>query len=132
MQQGLHCFLYQSYFTPGMDISCVADIVKTARSFNKLHHITGMLVFDGLRFCQYIEGPAEPLQLLIGKIGQDPRHQRFTPKHQAALEGERRFSNWSMAYVLVDDEEPLDAIDALTGHRALEKMETLIPLLDIA
>jgi hypothetical protein len=132
MPQGLQCFLYQSHFTAGMDISCVADIVKTARSFNKLHHITGMLVFDGLRFCQYIEGPADSLQVLIGRLGKDPRHQLFIPKHQAPLSGERRFSNWSMAYVLVDGEEPLNEIDALTGQSALEKMETLIPLLDIA
>lgn len=132
MEQGLQCFLYQSHLTTGMDISCVADIVKTARSFNKQHQITGILVFDGLRFCQYIEGPQAALQGLIGSIRKDPRHQMFTPKHDAQLDGKRRFSNWSMAYVLVDDEEPLDEISALNGQSALEKMETLIPMLDIA
>lgn len=131
--QELHCFLYRSQIAPDADIACVADIVKTARSFNKTQGITGILVFDGQRFCQYVEGPQPALQQLIDNIAKDPRHVDFTPLHQSSSESVRRFSNWAMAYVLVDDEdEPLEALSVAQGATAIEKLQTLIPMLDIA
>lgn len=129
----LHCFLYRSHIAPTADIACVADIVKTARNFNKTQGITGILVFDGQRFCQYIEGPQPALQQLIDNIAKDPRHTAFTPLHQACCEPQRRFGNWAMAYVLVDDEdEPLQMLEGIHGPTAIEKLQTLIPMLDMA
>lgn len=130
--QDLHCFLYHSQIAPQADISCVADIVKTARNFNKTQGITGLLVFDGQRFCQYIEGPQPALQNLIDSIARDPRHIAFTPLHQNHCEQERKFANWAMAYVLVDDAEPLASISSEQGPSALEKLQELLPLMDIA
>ena len=132
MQEDLFCFLYHSKIAPDVGVSCVAEIVKTARSFNKEHQITGMLVFDGQRFCQYIEGPRQDLQALIDRIEVDARHHQFEPKHHAPLNGKRMFSNWSMAYVLVDDAEPLDDLERVVGPAAIEILESLIPMLDIA
>ena len=131
MKDALYCFLYHSYMAPDQDIGCVAEIVKTARGFNKAQHITGILVFDGQRFCQYIEGPKTEVQALIQRLADDPRHMQFTPKYQAPLQGERMFGHWSMAYVLVDDAEPLDAMEPLDGLLALDKLKELIPLLDV-
>jgi len=122
--------LYHSHIAPEADISCVADIVKTARNFNKVHEITGLLVFDGQRFCQYIEGPDDALQALIDRIAQDPRHVQFTPKYHAPCKGARLFAHWAMAYVLIDDEEPLDEMHALDGPSALAKLQALLPMLD--
>lgn len=130
--QDLDCFLYHSQIAPHADISCVADIVKTARSFNKTQGITGLLVFDGQRFCQYIEGPQPALQNLIDSIARDARHVEFTPLYQNTCEQGRKFANWAMAYVLVDDAEPLASISASQGSSALEKLQELLPLMDIA
>lgn len=132
MESSLACFLYHSRLAASADIRCVADIVKIARSFNKEHQITGMLIFDGQRFCQYIEGPQVQLQALIDCIAKDNRHTEFTPKHHAGLSGERMFGSWSMAYVLVDDAEPLDELNQLDGTQAVSKLLGLLPMLDIA
>lgn len=132
MKEALFCFLYHSQIAPTAQLSCVAEIVKTARSFNKEHHITGMLVFDGQRFCQYIEGPQSALQGLIERIAKDDRHYLFEPKHHAPLVGERMFASWSMAYVLVDDAEPLNDLESLDGLAAIRQLETLLPMLDIS
>lgn len=126
------CFLYHSHITPSAGVGCVAEIVKTARKFNKEHSITGLLVFDGQRFCQYIEGPQRALQALIDRIAVDSRHYQFEPRHQGPLLGSRMFEHWSMAYVLVDDEEPLDELKKHQGQAALHNLEKLLPLLDIA
>ena len=131
MKEALFCFLYHSQIAPAAGLSCVADIVKTARNFNKEHQITGLLVFDGQRFCQYIEGPQSALQALIDRIGRDRRHHQFESKHHASLVGERMFACWSMAYVLVDDTEPLNDLECLDGMAAIRKLETLLPMLDV-
>lgn len=129
----LHCFLYRSHIAPDADISCVADIVKTARNFNKTQGITGILIFDGQQFCQYIEGPQPALQELVDRITVDRRHIQFTTLHQSAGQHQRRFSKWAMAYVLIDDDdEPLDALVQLQGRHALDKLQALIPQLDMA
>ena len=132
MDLSLECVLYHSRMAADTDIACVADIVKTARSFNREAGITGMLVFDGQRFLQYIEGPQSVLQALSERIAQDTRHTHFTITLRGAVVGGRLFGNWSMAYVLVDDSEPLDALDQLDGQQVLSKLQALIPTLDIA
>ena len=126
-------FVYFSKLAPDANPSCVADIVKTARGFNRQHSITGILVFDGERFCQYIEGPAQPLQGLIDRIAKDVRHTDFQPKLHAPLEGARRFESWSMGYVLLDDlseATPLDVLQERTGAQMIEHLQSLVPMLD--
>lgn len=127
-----YCVLYHSQIAPGAPISCVADIVKAARGFNKDHDITGILVFDGQRFFQYLEGPKEAVMGLVVGIAQDTRHVHFRLQHQGPCAQERMFRNWSMAYVLVDDSEPLADLHGIEGESAMDKLRSLIPLLDIA
>ena len=127
-----YCVLYHSQLAPDAPLSCVADIVKTARGFNKEHDITGILVFDGQRFFQCLEGPKQALMGLIDGIAQDPRHVQFRLQHQGTRAQERMFGNWSMAYVLVDDSEPLADLHGIEGESAMDKLRSLIPMLDIA
>lgn len=132
MSQNLFCFLYHSRIAPDAPVSCVADIIKTARSFNQQHEITGMLIFDGMRFAQYIEGPKEAIQGLIDRIGCDPRHHQIVPLLHAPLDGARRFARWSMAYALVDEQEPINELAALPAQAALHHFVQMQPMLDIA
>lgn len=132
LNSNLYCILYHSQLAPSAPISCVADIVKTARGFNKDHEITGILVFDGQRFFQYLEGPKQAVTGLVTAIAADPRHVEFRLQHQGERMEERMFRNWSMAYVLVDDSEPLADLDAIEGESAMNKLKALIPMLDIA
>lgn len=129
-ENALECFLYHSQLAPGADTTCIAGIIKAARSFNWSAGITGMLVFDGERFFQYVEGPPEQLGLLVESISRDERHVNFTPVFPQTHLEQRRFAKWSMAYVIVDDAEPLDAICELKGSGALAKLQELLPLLD--
>ncbi|WP_310635936.1 MULTISPECIES: BLUF domain-containing protein [Delftia] len=129
-ENSLECFLYHSQLAPGADTTCIAAIIKAARTFNWSAGITGMLVFDGERFFQYVEGPPEQLALLVESISRDERHINFTPLFPQARIDQRRFAKWSMAYVIVEDTEPLGTISELQGPGALEKLQELLPLLD--
>lgn len=124
-------FMYCSVLAPDAGPSCVGAIVKTAREFNGMHGITGLLVFDGERFCQYIEGPAPAMQGLIERLEADSRHRDFTPLHfMRAMAGPRRFPGWSMGYAEVGDECPIEGMAQLGADQALQKLQALSRELD--
>lgn len=132
LNSNLHCVLYHSRLAPGAPLTCISDIIKTARSFNANHGLTGVLVFDGQHFLQYLEGPQQPLWDLIVRIAQDPRHVDFNLQHRGTCSGERVFRNWSMGYALVDDADPLADLGELVGEEALARLHAMVPTLDIA
>lgn len=132
MKPTLHCMLYHSQLAPDASFGCITDIIKTARSFNAVHGVTGILVFDGHRFIQQLEGPSQVLTDLIVRIARDPRHVNFTLLHQCAFTGDRRFRNWSMAYAHIENGEPLANLALLRGQAAIEHFTELMPSLDIA
>ena len=131
METSLSCFLYHSLLAVNASPNCVADIIKVSRTFNAAKDITGLLMFDGLRFCQYMEGPRDRLQDLMQRIAVDPRHEQFTLALEAQRIHARLFERWSMAYVTVDDAEPLEVLRLLDGPSALEHLRTLLPTLDM-
>lgn len=130
--QPVDAFLYTSKLSANAGIDCVASIVKAARAFNAKNGITGILIFDGERFCQYIEGPKSLLNELIERISCDARHCEFNPQWHRTNATERLFSAWSMAYATIDDDEPLQDFSALDGENAMSKFNELLPMLDVS
>lgn len=126
------CFLYHSVISEHEEARCVADIVKVARQFNGDNGITGLLVFDGMRFYQYLEGPQAPMLQLIERLRKDSRHTQFTPVWMAGLHEPRRFSGWAMGYAYADEGDPLGSLAALSGLQALERFQQLSGSLDLA
>ena len=126
------CFLYHSEISANADLGCVADIAKFSRSFNEIHDITGVLIFDGQRFVQYIEGPQENVFGLASKIAIDTRHTGFTPVHQAQGINQRLFTQWAMAYLTDDDTEPLANLLSVQGEAAVSSLQKILPQLDSA
>ena len=70
----LHQILYRSLLAPDHTPGVVGRIVGAARQRNASEGITGLLVFDGLRFCQHLEGPPDPVQRLMRRLQADRRH----------------------------------------------------------
>lgn len=64
---------------------------------NKRKDITGVLIFTGTHFCQFLEGPEGAVCSLADKIRRDPRHTDVWVVHQEAVTV-RRFAGWSMGY----------------------------------
>jgi hypothetical protein len=65
--------LYVSALAPGVPVTEVSRIVSAARQRNADDAITGLLVFDGDTFCQYVEGPPEAVEALLQRLHADPR-----------------------------------------------------------
>lgn len=81
----------------------LADILSTARHFNALEGITGLLVFNGVRFLQIIEGSEAAIDGLVARLRIDPRHTAFEVRDERFV-AERFFPEWDMELVKVDSE----------------------------
>ena len=78
----------------------LADIHQTARRLNALDGITGLLIFNGTRFLQIIEGSEAAINSLVERLRADDRHSAFEIRDERSIE-DRSFPDWSMELVTV-------------------------------
>jgi hypothetical protein len=126
----LHEVLYVSTLAPESPVKVVSQIAAQARRANEASGITGLLIFDGMRFCQQIEGPHREVLALIQRIRLDSRHIGMQVLHQGALEA-RRFRRFSLGYAAVDDQDVLAQIENSDPGQAMTQFLALIPSLDL-
>ncbi len=126
----LHEVLYVSTLAPDSPVKVVSQIAVKARAANEAAGVTGLLVFDGMRFCQQIEGPRKQVLALIERIRQDPRHVNVEILHHGSL-AERRFRRFSLGYVTVDDVDVLARIEDAGPEQAMAQFLALIPSVDL-
>ena len=72
-------------------------LLERARERNKEYGITGVLLYIGGNFMQYIEGPKENLDIIFKIITEDEQHTGIILISREAIEC-RQFGDWSMAY----------------------------------
>lgn len=73
----------------------IATIHETARHLNALDGISGLLLFDGSRFLQIVEGAEDAIDNLVERLRMDPRHSAFELRDERYVE-RRSFPDWSM------------------------------------
>jgi hypothetical protein len=123
--------LYVSQLAPGQPADIVGRIVSQARSRNAANGISGLLVFDGFRFCQHFEGPREAVRALMARLEQDPRHTDLLVLFEGRL-NERRYPRFEVGLAEVDDRDDLAEIHGLGGAEALHRFLQLRPGFDIS
>jgi len=72
-------------------------LLTRARERNEEYGITGVLLYIGGNFMQYIEGPVGNLELIYKIIREDKQHSGIILVTRETIE-EREFGDWSMAY----------------------------------
>lgn len=94
----------------------LAAIHQSARHLNALDGISGLLLFDGARFLQIVEGAEDAIDTLVERLRRDPRHSAFEVRDERFVE-RRSFPDWSMELVRVS-----------AGYRnAREEVATILP-----
>jgi hypothetical protein len=73
----------------------LCDIHETARHLNALDGVTGLLIFDGARFLQIVEGSEEAVASLLERLRRDERHTSVEVRDERFVEA-RSFPDWSM------------------------------------
>lgn len=90
--------IYTSIAHEETDLKQVQQILTVANTANKIHNVTGILLWDTTVYLQCIEGESHAIDQLFKNICQDERHHsiRLLGKVETAQRG---FEEWSMAFV---------------------------------
>ena len=79
----------------------VGTILAAARRRNLADRITGLLVFDGVRFLQALEGERELVEGCYARIRRDARHRAPVTLSEREID-RREFGDWTMAWTQVN------------------------------
>jgi len=110
--------IYTSLSSVQDDAEEVKKILASSERNNVANTVTGLLMFDGHRYIQILEGEAENVDQLYDVISKDPRHKDLELLHKGGISG-RSFENWRMAYEAL----PLGLLEDLAENMAVFSME---------
>ncbi len=127
---GLYEFLYTSQLGAQASPLVVGQILSRARPTNAQAGVSGLLIFDGQRFFQHLEGPRPTLEALMGRIVGDSRHEDMRILHEGLLP-QRRYHRFDMGYAETDDLDALGALIQLSGPPAVERFLQMRTSFDI-
>jgi len=98
----IHRTVYMSRATRLLTDIEAQDLADRASESNKALSVTGLLLFDGRRFMQAIEGEKAAVQDLMARIRADPRHDMIAIVSDGPA-ARRKFGIWSMSYKRVGE-----------------------------
>ncbi|MFZ2998365.1 BLUF domain-containing protein [Sphingobium sp.] len=93
----LRQIMYISSATGQMTAVECAAIASASTPRNAAQDVTGLLLFNGKRFLQVLEGPTAALDPIYDRIRRDGRHQALVKLRDTAIET-REFGQWAMAF----------------------------------
>ncbi len=127
----LHEILYCSLLAPQQPPTVVGQIVAQARARNAADGLTGLLVFDGMRFCQHFEGPSRQVLRLLSRLETDPRHTQIRVVYEGPL-AQRRYQRFDLGLAQPEESDDLAEVEKVDGIEALQRFLALRPRFDIA
>jgi hypothetical protein len=101
---GMHRVVYVSRACPCVLSNGALEIATCAQDWNSAHEVTGLLLFDGERFLQAVEGPRQAVLPLMDRIGADRRHQLVQIVENRPVQS-RLFPDWSMRFKHVGEQQ---------------------------
>lgn len=93
----MHQIVYISSARQGTTQPVVEAILAASRRNNHRNGITGLLISDGTRFLQALEGDHAAVEATYARIKADPRHRAAVILSSKAI-SERQFGSWDMAF----------------------------------
>lgn len=125
----LRAIAYASEAIPGLSAEQVDDLSHAAAGFNLHAGVTGVLLHDGQRFLQYLEGPEDGIRVVYARILASPRHHEILELGRGHVSG-RHFPYWSMR-LLPAEPEQVHAIaradwTGVSRSRAVERLSAFV------
>ncbi|GGB15724.1 hypothetical protein GCM10011380_01470 [Sphingomonas metalli] len=100
----MHQLLYISTAREQAGAPIDADaILAVSRRNNVRDGVTGLLLYDGRRFLQVLEGEEADVVRVFDRISRDPRHRAIVILSRRTIEA-REFGDWSMAFQRRDED----------------------------
>ncbi|MEA3151783.1 MAG: hypothetical protein QOD56_2722 [Gammaproteobacteria bacterium] len=97
--------IYASSVTGGMHETETLKLLKQARTVNRKHDVSGMLLYIGGSLLQLLEGEEAMVEAVCSTIFRDRTRNELTAILRESVV-ERQFSEWTMGFATVD---PLEA-----------------------
>lgn len=94
----MHQIIYISTASGEATDGVVQAILNTSRRNNSRDGITGLLISDGKRYLQALEGDKALVEAAYARIKSDPRHKAVVILSNK-LVGQPRFGCWDMAFM---------------------------------
>lgn len=116
----LRALAYISTAHPDLTLSQLDDLVASAARFNLQAGVTGLLLHDGTRFLQFIEGPEDGLSVAYSRIVAAHSHRDVLLLGRETTSG-RFFPYWSMALLPAEPSELSRLAQADWNHFALRQ-----------
>ncbi|KQR87969.1 BLUF domain-containing protein [Sphingomonas sp. Leaf343] len=88
------CYMSRAALSGEVDLD---GILTVSRLRNGTDGITGLLLADGTRYLQALEGEADAVRACYARIAQDDRHCDIVTVADEAI-AQRQFGTWSMDY----------------------------------
>ena len=98
--------LYISRATGAITTTVTGSILESARVHNRVAGITGVLCQGQGLFIQALEGERSTVNRLYNTIIKDKRHQDVELVAIEEIQA-RKFPNWSMAHVIISENDPI-------------------------
>lgn len=129
--EALSTLLYVSELATG-GATEVDEICRQSRVNNRRDRITGVLVFDGHAFCQFVEGPGPAVSALLDRLERDPRHVKMHVLQFGSTPWPRRFTSWRLGYAYSADPAAIARIASSSSGDALAAFRDWLPSLGAA
>ncbi len=82
----------------------LTNLIGDAAAFNLQAGVTGVLLYDGQSFLQYLEGPEDGVRVAYDRVCQSSSHRAVVELFRGRA-GKRHFPFWTMNCVIVRDGE---------------------------
>lgn len=130
-REPLSVVVYKSEANGSLDAASLQQLIRQAKRNNERRNITGMLLYDGAHFLQWLEGPSPSVKQTMKAIAADRRHSAIDIFIDRAS-GNRSFSDWAAALVTPQNAakpvepgivsfSPTDLSDPLEGEDEAKK-----------
>jgi len=106
----IHAIAYTSDAIPGFGLDAADDLARAAAEFNLQAGVTGLLLFDGAHFLQYLEGPEDGIAVVYSRVVNARSHVEVIELGRARTE-RRYFPYWAMRMLPSEPSELSGAIN---------------------
>ena len=132
VSSAFHQVLYISQLAPGREYDTFTAVCRVARRRNGELGACGVLLFDGHRFCQLLQGPADSVQALMRDIAEDPRHERVAVLVDMPAEAANIERHWWAGFCEAHELDLLDTELGVRGEVAMATFRDIVSRADLS
>ena len=124
--------LWLNQLSPTTGFSAFKPLMNASRQRNARLGLTGAMLFDGERFCHWLEGSPHGMQTVRQELEDDPRQAGLHVLYASSVPGPRRLLGWSSGFCDATDLDVFAGTSGLQGDDALDAFFALLARCDLS